>query len=195
MYLPRFALTRRRAVLSALALGVLAAAWPIYSRWQERESRNSVNPMQHYSLALRLLHPRSGLAPSTSDMKAAIHHLEVIPAGDSFGQWATQLLPLLRLKRDRPQDFPAAEEAKYRSCMAKAKAQEAEVQGQVARESPRRHLLTRDGRCVTVSCATGLSEACAPLATVECLSQFATFSPGPSVVEGAELSSNRVPTY
>ena len=42
MYLPRFALTRRRAALAVLPLGVMAAAWPLCSQWREREFRNSV---------------------------------------------------------------------------------------------------------------------------------------------------------
>jgi hypothetical protein len=187
MYLPLFALTRRHGALAALALGVIAAACgPIYSEWQESEFR-TLTPMQHYGLALRLLYPRTQklystgndvisrpwiAEPSTSDLKAAIHHLEAIPTGVSFGQGATELLPLLRLKRDRPQDFLSMEQARYLSCMASIRAKRAELLEQVARERPCRHLLTSDGRCITAFCGTGLDEECAPLAGSERLAQL-----------------------
>ena len=72
MHLPRFAMTRRRAVLVALvvlALGALAAAWPLYSLyslyssgglyswWDEREfsweDREFSTPHAHYLRAAR----------------------------------------------------------------------------------------------------------------------------------------------
>lgn len=154
MYLPRFSFTRRRAVFVALALGVMAAAW------------------------LRLLLPRTRKLfgsgkdavyapwigePSTDDLKNAIRHLEAIPQdSDVFMRGAevlpppvyvraTKLLPLLRLKRDRPQDYLALEEATYRSCIAKAYA------------SPAPSI-----------CTVGLPESCAPLASSERLAQLRT---------------------
>ena len=110
MYLPRFALTRRHAALVALAFGVMAVACgPIYSEWREMEFR-SLTPMQHYFLALRLVHPETVkqfgsdvigpwiAEPSRNDLNAAIHHLEAIPADDRFGDMATRQLPLPLLR-------------------------------------------------------------------------------------------------
>src|SRR5256885_1740960 len=164
MYLlPQFAMTRRRAVVVALAvltLGAMAAAWPLldsmweaykFARWQEREIAwfqgdgfGTLTPKVHYDWAIRLLRPQkkkvlgSGkyavsvpwtAEPSTEAVKNAIRHLEAIPAESDVYARAARLLPLLRIKRDRPPDFPAAEEASFRSCMAKVEAdQEAEAQ-------------------------------------------------------------------
>jgi len=162
------------------------ACGPIYSDWRESEFR-SLTPLQHYGLALRLLHPRtekvfwsgndfvSGpwiVEPSRNDLKAAIHHLEAIPADDPFGQWATRQLPLLRLKRDRPRDFLVVEEARYRSCIARRKAHEEEEREKAAQEQPCRHLLTSDGRCVASFCETGFAQECAPLAGSERIAQL-----------------------
>lgn len=107
--------------------------------------------------------------PTTGDLKNAIRHLEAIPQDSDVFMRAAKSLPHLRLKRDRPQDFLALEESRYRSCIAKATT---EVYEQVARERPCRHLLTSHGRCVTSVCTTGLSEACAPLAGSERLAEL-----------------------
>jgi len=197
MHLSRFAFTRRHAALVAVALGVMAVACgPIYSEWRESEFR-SLTPMQHYFLALRLVHPRtvkqfgSGkdavvigpwiAEPSRNDLKAAIHHLEAIPADNPVAEWASRQLPLplLRLKRDRPRDFLVVEEAMYRSCIARRKALEEEEQEKIAQEHPCRHLLTSDGSCVTSFCGTGVAQECAPLAGNDRIAQLKALVPVP----------------
>jgi hypothetical protein len=164
MYLPRFALTRRRAVLAALAVGLMAAAWPLYSQWREREFRASLTSQGHYVRAMRLLYPRTGHEPFTNDMETAMHHLRVIPVDSPMHREATDLLLLLELRMDRPQDFAAIEQARFISCMAEGKAWAVEILEQTARERPCRHFLTRDGKCVFIGCSTMWSHWCAPLA-------------------------------
>jgi hypothetical protein len=63
-----------------------------------REFRTSLTPQGHYVRALRLLYPRTGLQPSTKDMKPATHHLRVIPADAPMHQEAAELLPLIELR-------------------------------------------------------------------------------------------------
>jgi hypothetical protein len=181
MHLPRFALTRRHAALAALAalafgLGVISGEWPLlYPQWREYRAHA---PLQHYIRATELLHPRSGLAPSNSDLKAAIHHLRAITADSPMHREAAELLPLLELRMDRPQDFPAIEQARFLSCMAEAKAEDEELREQAAREHPCRQFLTRDGKCLPNSrCTTGLTQRCAPLAYAERLAQLRTLVP------------------
>jgi hypothetical protein len=194
MHIPRFAMTRNRAVLlAALVVGLIAAAWPLHSWWrQEREFRTAIDravraiqfqypqlpehefriSLEHYARAMQLLHPRSGREPSMNDMKTAIHHLRGISAESPFHKIAADMLANLELRVNRAQDFPAIEQEQFLSCMATASAKEAELQAQVAQEHPCRHLLTSDGRCVTSFCGTGLAESCAPLATRERLAQL-----------------------
>jgi hypothetical protein len=141
-----------------------------FARWQERQIAwfqgdgfATLTPRAHYDWALRLLHPRTEKifrlgkdtisgpwidTPSTDALKNAIRHLEAIPAESDVYLRAEALLPLVRLKRDRPQDFPAVEEARYRGCMAKAHAS------------------------ATSICGTGLDEECAPLAGSERLAEL-----------------------
>jgi len=169
--------------------------------WFQGDGFATLTPWEHYDWAMRLLHPRTKKVfrpgkdtysmpwvaePTTDDLKNAIRHLEAIPAESDVHvraaevlppavyERAAKLLPLLRLQRDRPQDFLALEEARYRSCIAKATT---EVYEQVARERPCRHQLTPDGKCVTSICTTGLSEACAPLAGSERLAQLEALAP------------------
>jgi len=79
----------------------MVACGPIYSDWEDSAFR-TLTPMQHYFLALRLVHPRTEKVfwssgneivsgpwiaePSRNDLKAAIHHLEAIPEDDPFGR-------------------------------------------------------------------------------------------------------------
>ena len=180
MYRPR-----RLAALAVLILGMLGAALPLYSRWQDSQEEDrfpswekdrfpSLTPDLHYWYALRHLNSRrrDGSVANTSDLNAAILHLEAIPADAREYREAADLLALARDRRDRPEDFPAIEEARFLSCMAEKKAREAERREEVARESPCRHVLTRDGRCITVICMTGRSEQCAPLANYQRLGQL-----------------------
>ena len=164
----------------ALALGMMAAAWPLYSQWREHEFRTSLTPQGHYVRAGRLLYPSSGLEPSTNDVRAAIHHLRVIPAEAPMHREAVELIPLIELRMDRPQDF-AIEQARFLSCMARDKAREAEIQEQTARERPCRHFLTPDGKCVFIGCGTGVTQRCAPLAHYWRLAQLEALARDPSV--------------
>ena len=161
----------RRAVLAVLVL-LVAAAWQLYSRWREHEFRTSFTSQQHYVRAFWLLHPRTGREPSKNDMETAIHHLKAISANSPMHREAADLLSLLELRMDRPQDFPAIEQARFLSCMARDEAWQAEIQEQTARERPCRHLLTRDGKCIFIGCTTGLTQSCAPLATPQRLNQL-----------------------
>jgi hypothetical protein len=161
MSLPRFAMTLRSSVLAALTIGVIAAVWLLDSRHREVEFRNTLTPGQHYAHALWLCHHRSGLAPSASDLKAAIHHLEVIPAQSPVHPQAADLLPRLRVWRDRPQDFPAEEVSRFRSCVAKVEADE-QVEAQ---KSGNCSFRTRNGKCVVDICGNYLVQECAALVT------------------------------
>jgi len=105
--------------------------------------------------------------PSTEALKTAIRHLEAIPPESDVYAQAAELLPLLRLKRDRPQDFPAVEQAKFLSCVAKDKAREAELQEQGIVDL--RHD-TRD---------TALEVECAPLAGSDRIAHLKALVPFP----------------
>lgn len=183
--------------LGALVFGAMVAAWPLldskweaykYARWQERQIAwfqgdgfATLAPWVHYYWARRLLQHRTDIPwipePSKEAVTTAIRHLEAIPPESDVYAQAAELLPLLRLKRDRPQDFPAVEEASYRSCIARSKAQEEEVREQVARERPCRHLLTSDGKCIYADLSHDTADTdprvtCAPLAGSERLAQL-----------------------
>jgi len=167
---------------------MLVAALPLYSRWQDSRSAEeedripswekdrfpSLTPGLHYWYALGHLNPRrrGGVVANTSDLNAAILHLEAIPADSREYAEAADLLALARERRDQPQDFPAVEEAWFLRCIAADEAKRAEIQEQVAREQPCRHTLTSDGRCVTWICTTGRSERCAPLANRQRIAQL-----------------------
>ena len=148
--------------------------------WFQGDGFDTLTPWEHYDWAMRLLLPRtkklfgSGkdavyapwvAEPTTDDLENAIRHLEAIPQdSDVFMRGAevlpppvyvraTGLLPLLRLKRDRPQDYLALEEATYRSCIAKAYASAPSI------------------------CTVGLPESCAPLAGSERIAQLRALVP------------------
>jgi hypothetical protein len=172
--------------------------------WFQGDGFGTLTPWEHYDWAMRLLLPRTKKVfrsgndtysmpwvaePSTDELNNAIRHLEAIPPdSDLFMRGeevlpppvyvrATKLLPLLRLKRDRPQDYLALEEATYRSCIARRKALEEEEQEKAAKEHPCRHSLTSDRGCVASFCEFGLAQGCAPLAGSERLAQLKALDP------------------
>jgi hypothetical protein len=125
----------------------MSAEWPLYFA--------VLTPDQHYRLAMQHLYSgNTRLAPSTRDMEAAIHHLRVIPADSPMHREAVELIPLIELKMDRLQDFPAIEQARFLSCMAGTKLATAVWQEQMARSRPCPGLLTREGKCFVGVCAT-----------------------------------------
>jgi hypothetical protein len=163
-------LSRRTAILVMLVLGVSAATCILYRQRREREFRLSLTSAQHYIYAVWLCTPRSGLPPSASDVKAAIHHLEVIPAESPAHPMATDLLPLVRVLRDRPQDFAAEEHASFQRCVARIRAQEIEMQAESLKR-PCPGIMREDGKCIIVGCDYGLIRQCAPLARAQHFSQ------------------------
>jgi hypothetical protein len=180
----------------------LDSKWEAYkfARWQERQIAwfqgdgfDTLTPAAHYYWAMRLVHPRTNKVfqigkntsvvggwiaePSTDALKTAIRHLEAISPGSDGYLKAAEVLPFLRLKRDRPQDFPAVEQARFLSCIASFKAERTKIQEQVARERPCRHLLTRDGKCIPFDFShdtpdTAIEVVCAPVAGSERLAQL-----------------------
>jgi hypothetical protein len=46
-------------------------------------------------------------------MENAIHHLRAVSADSPMHRETADLLPLIELRMDRPQDFPAAEQARF----------------------------------------------------------------------------------
>ena len=164
-------MTRRRAVLVALAvlaLGAMATAWPLYSWWEDSREFRALTPSQHYARAFEVFVARSGRERITArDVKVAIHHLEAIPAGTEFRghAWtAEEMVPLLRLLRDRPQDFPVAADAMFWSCMARLEA----AQEEEDQKPPCRGFVDpKTGKCVIRGrCGFGFVEECAPLRPV-----------------------------
>jgi hypothetical protein len=124
------------------------------------EFRSSLTPGQHYIHALWLCNLQSGFPPSASDVMAAIHHLEVIPTDAPVHAKASDTLALLRVLRDRPRDFAAAEKASFRSCVARIRAAD-----EAKRPCP--GVMTQDGKCIIHRCGNGLAERCSPLARGE----------------------------
>lgn len=143
-----------------LVLGVSVATWILYRQRREREFRLSLTPGQHYIHSKWLCTARSGLAPSASDVKAAIHHHEVIPADSAVHAEATYLLAILRVLRDRPKDFAAEEKASFQCCIARIRA----VDEAEALKRPCQLFTTADGKCIIAGCSTGVVAQCAPLA-------------------------------
>jgi hypothetical protein len=154
-----------------LVLGVSAATCILYRQRREREFRLSLTPGQHYVYAVWLCTPRSGLPPSPSDVKAAIHHLEVIPAASPAHPMATDLLPLVRTLRDRPQDFAAAERASFQRCVARIRAAEEMEMHAEALKRPCPGIMREDGKCIIVGCDYVRIRQCAPLARAQHFSQ------------------------
>ena len=161
-----------RTALIAFTFTVIAVTWPVFSRWREHQFRNSLTPWQHYDQAMRLCraHTQSNYGQcSKDDLNALIHHLEVIPEDSPPFAQATDLLSLLRIQRDRPQDFEIAERSRFQKCMARVKAQ-GEVE---ARMRPCPGVVDPlSGQCIIIRCGNTLRDACAPFATNERYAQL-----------------------
>jgi hypothetical protein len=128
-----------RAGITAVALALGALLLPAGTRqWREYQFR-SLSSIQHYDEAQILLHPQTKIlrreaakfgvppfytvAPSASGLREAIRHMEAITPDFPKGyRWAAEVLPYLRVERDRPQDLPAMLQAIQQACSAKIEA-------------------------------------------------------------------------
>lgn len=141
MRFPRFTMNKSHLVLAALTFGALAMTSFLYSRSQEEQFQEpqfrSMTPQAHYVRALSLLHIGGSFPePSQSDLDDAILHLRADIA-DSHDDPKTQhLLDLLLVKRDRPKEFAAEEEASFLECMASYNASIKKLQEEVVRSVP-----------------------------------------------------------
>jgi hypothetical protein len=96
------------------------------------EDFQSFTPEQHYVAAVYVCqHPPLGdydftpfdidcLVKSPRDFSRAIRHLEAIQQDSQMYEDAARALRLIKIERDRPQDFEAARDADSKQCLAKA---------------------------------------------------------------------------
>jgi len=167
------------AGITAVVLVLCALFLPVGIRqWREYEFR-SLTSIQHYDEAQILLHPQTkipknahistdkfgvpqfySVAPSASGVKEAIRHMEAItPEFPKGYQWAVEVLPYLRVERDRPQDLHTMLEAKYQACSAK-------IQTALEAEDAKRGTCGsgiidhKTGKCLHVVCGNAIFERC-----------------------------------
>jgi len=134
--------SRRLSVLAALALVFLAtgcdeitAHFRIAAAKKDRvKNFDSFTPEQHYAAAIYVCQhdPRDsavGLSPDSDcvlgpgDFSRVIRHLEAIPKDSPVHEDAARALRLVKIPRDRPQDFKVAVKADYDKCFAEVAAQ------------------------------------------------------------------------
>ena len=173
-----------RIALIAFGLIFIAVAWPPVARWREGRFVNSLTPREHYIRAILLCrgNQRSPRRCSKGDLKTVIHHLEAIPKDSRNYEDVADMLPLLRIQRDRPQDFDAAERAKFQECKTEVNAEiekfKAWLKVRQELEAPMRPcpgFIERDGRCVVMRCATWLYRRnCAPFASAQRYAELET---------------------
>ncbi len=91
----------RRALLAVVALLVLAAAWPLYSRLRDERNFRKLTPKQHVIAAMQIC---AGKTPMTSAEKFE-RHLAAIPANYWAREDVANCLPPVKARADRPEDF------------------------------------------------------------------------------------------
>jgi hypothetical protein len=102
-----------------------------------------------------------GGGPCKGDINRIIRELEKIPDIELSNPYAAKELALLKVERDRPQDFEAAQEAKFRECVAPLIAHRKAAENRVPCPGT-----VRDGQCQVFECGNAYNE-CAPFATWE----------------------------
>lgn len=123
---------KRRLVMGAAVALVLVAFLVLGIRqWREYQFR-SLTSIQHYDKAQMLLYPRTERPPevqfvlpralrfslpSEKALEEAIRHTEAITTEFPKGyEWAAEVLPYLRVARDRPQDLGYMLDSRQRAC-------------------------------------------------------------------------------
>jgi len=99
--------------------------------------------------------------PCKGDIKRIIGELERIPDLEHSNPGAAEEFALLKVERDSPQDFEAAQEAYYRKCVAPMIARRKAAENTVPCPGP-----VRDGKCEVLGCGNAYLD-CAPFATSE----------------------------
>jgi hypothetical protein len=196
MYLPRFAMTGRRAALAALALVVMAAAWPLlHSKWEEykfaRQQERQIawfqgsgfatlTPWEHYDWAMRLLHPRTKkLFGSGKDTYSIPWVAE--PTTDDLKN------AIRHLEAIPPDSDAFTRGAEVLPPPVYVRATKLVPLLRLRRDQPRDYLALEEATyrsCTTQAhasgtsiCTTGLPEACAPLAGSDRIAQLKALVP------------------
>ena len=99
--------------------------------------------------------------PCTGDINAVINELESAPKDALVDPRAARMLSLLKVQRDRPQEFEAAQEAQFRQCMEPIMAHIKEEEAKVPCPG-----LVSNGKCTILMCGNVFDD-CATFATSE----------------------------